>query len=77
MTMTMKEEKRKALYTLGYVLRSTEAGKNIDYIEVTEEGCGLAAIIHFVPGSGKHNKSVGIDGCGVLQAIINVCEALM
>lgn len=75
--MTMKEDKRKALYTLTYALRSAEAGKNIDYIEVTEEGCGLAAIIHFVPGSGKHNKSVGIDGCGVLQAIINVCEALM
>lgn len=73
----MKEEKRKALYTLGYALRSTEAGKNIDYIEVTEEGCGLAAVIHFAPGSGRRNKSVGIDGCGVLQAIINVCKALM
>lgn len=77
MTMTMKEEKRKALYTLTYALRSTEAGKSIDYIEVTEEGCGLAAVIHFVTGSGKRNKSVGIDDGGVPQAIINVCKALM
>lgn len=75
--MTMKEDKRKALYTLTYALRCTEAGKKIDYIEVTEEGCGLAAVIHFAPGSGRRNKSVGIDGCGVLQAIINVCKALM
>lgn len=67
----------RALYTLTYALQSTEAGKSIDYIEVAEEGCGLAAVIHFAPGSGKRNKSVGIDGCGVLQAIINVCKALM
>ena len=71
------ENIERALYTLTYALRSTEAGKSIDYIEVAEEGCGLAAVIDFAPGSGKRNKSVGIDGCGVLQAIINVCKALM
>ena len=35
------ENIKKALYTLTYALRSTRAGKEIDYIEVTEEGCGL------------------------------------
>lgn len=34
------ENIERALYTLTYALRSTRAGKDIDYIEVTEEGCG-------------------------------------
>jgi hypothetical protein len=73
----MTEDKQKALYTLTYALRSTRAGKDIDYIEVTEEGCGTTAVIHFAPGSGKRNKAVNIDCDGALQAIIDVCKALL
>ena len=51
--------------------------KDIDYIEVTEEGCGTTAVIHFAPGSGKRNKAVNIDCDGALQAIIDVCKALL
>ncbi len=71
------ENIERALYTLTYALRSTRAGKDIDYIEVTEEGCGRTAVIHFAPGSGKRNKEVGIDRDGALQAIIDVCKSLM
>ena len=70
------ENIEKALYTLTYALRSTRAGKDIDYIEVTEEGCGRTAVIHFAPGSGKRDKAVGIECDSALGAIIDVCKAL-
>ena len=68
------ENIEKALYTLTYALRSTRAGKDIDYIEVTEEGCGRTAVIHFAPG--KRDKAVGIECDSALGAIIDVCKAL-
>lgn len=71
------ENIEKALYTLTYALRSTRAGKDIDYIKVTEEGCGRTAVIHFAPGSGKRNKAVVIECDSALGAIIDVCKALM
>ena len=69
------ENIEKALYTLTYALRCTRAGKDIDYIEVTEEGCGRTAV-HFAPGSGQRNKAVGIECDSALGAIIDVCKAL-
>lgn len=55
------ENIKKALYTLTYALRSTRAGKDIDYIEVTEEGCGRTAVIHFAPGSGSATRQLALS----------------
>ena len=62
--------------TPGGVVKKGDVVKDIDYIEVTEEGCGRTAVIHFAPGSGKRNKAVGIECDSALGAIMDVCKAL-
>ena len=63
---------REALNALIYALRETRAGKNVTFIELSDGG--NRTYIYFDDGT---SRSVVVAGDSALQAIVDVCEALM
>ena len=66
----MEENTQAALSALTYALRCSRHGKEIAYIDVTDDE--KRAVIHF---ENKH-QTVNIEGDSALAAIIDVCNAL-
>ena len=67
----MEENTKAALNALTYALRYSRHGKDIAYIDVTDDE--KHAVIHF---ENKH-QTVNIEGDSALAAIIDVCKALL
>ena len=66
----MEENVQAALSALTYALRNSRHGKDVAYIDVTDDE---KAVIHF---ENKH-QTVNIEGDSALAAIIDVCKALI
>lgn len=66
----MEENTKAALNALTYALRHSRHGKDIAYIDVSEDE--NYAFIHFV----DRKQAVNIEGDGTVAAIIDVCKAL-
>ena len=67
----MEENTKAALNALTYALRHSRHGKDIAYIDVTDDE--KHAIIHF---DGRQ-QTVNIEGDSARAAIIDVCKALI
>lgn len=67
----MEENTQAALNALTYALRCSRHGKDIAYIDVTDDE--KHAVIHFEDRS----QTVNIEGDSALAAIIDVCKALL
>lgn len=67
----MEENAKAALNALTYALRYSRHGKDVAYIDVTEDE--NYAVIHFENGK----KTVNIEGDSAIAAIIDVCKALL
>ena len=67
----MEENVQAALNALTYALRHSRHGKDIAYIDVTDDE--KHAVIHF---DGRQ-QTVNIEGDSALAAIIDVCKALL
>ena len=67
----MEENTQAALSALTYALRNSRYGKDVAYIDVTDDE--KHAVIHF---ENKH-QTVNIEGDSALAAIIDVCKALL
>ena len=67
----MEENVQAALNALTYALRCSRHGKDIAYIDVTDNE--KHAVIHFE----DRKQTVNIEGDSALAAIIDVCKALL
>lgn len=67
----MEENIQAALNALSFALRYSRHGKDIAYIDVTDDE--KRAVIHF---ENKH-QTVNIEGDSAIAAIIDVCKALL
>lgn len=66
----MEENIQAALNALSFALRYSRHGKDIAYIDVTDDE--KHAVIHFE----DRKQTVNIEGDSAIAAIIDVCKAL-
>lgn len=67
----MEENIQAALNALSFALRYSRHGKDIAYIDVTEDE--KYAVIHFK----NRKQTVNIENDSTITAIIDVCKALL
>lgn len=70
--MNKKEDKRLALDALVKALICTNAGCDVEEIELTDNGD--TAVIYFIEGGSKR-VNIALDSA--IAAIVDVCKALM